>query len=402
MEVDGGFALSVARELARQLQASGGFALPETRPSVFTIVAAGAGSRPQASPASCERALERWGNGRRRSTAAGSRRTDFAASARARPRRSSRTSLLVDGPERAWGGFCRRQCDRLLVVASGEPPDERADPTLAGCELVLDGVPAGGVGRWLDAVSTARAPRRSLPGAAFAAGVGRVARRLTQRSLGVVLSGGGARGFAHIGALAALADAGFEFDRIGGCSMGAFIARDGRASAGPRTRSRRAARRSSSAARRSTTTRFPRVSLIRSRKAAAMLERVFGDALVEELDAAALHGQRRPADEPRRRPPARAGHRRGRREHVDPGHRAARAGRRARLLVDGGVLNNLPIDHMAEVGEGPIVAVDVIRRMEATGARSRRCRRSPRRSPARPCSARSSARSATARSRCSS
>ena len=37
------------------------------------------------------------------------------------------------------------------------------------------------------------------------------------------------------------------------------------------------------------------------------------------------------------------------------------------LLVDGGVLNNLPIDHMAETGEGPVVAVDVIRRLEPTG-----------------------------------
>ena len=52
----------------------------------------------------------------------------------------------------------------------------------------------------------------------------RVARRLTGRSLGVVLSGGGARGFAHIGALGALADAGFVLDRVGGCSMGSLIA----------------------------------------------------------------------------------------------------------------------------------------------------------------------------------
>ena len=36
------------------------------------------------------------------------------------------------------------------------------------------------------------------------------------------------------------------------------------------------------------------------------------------------------------------------------------------LLVDGGVLNNLPIDHMAESGEGPVVAIDVIRRPDAT------------------------------------
>ena len=34
------------------------------------------------------------------------------------------------------------------------------------------------------------------------------------------------------------------------------------------------------------------------------------------------------------------------------------------LLVDGGVLNNLPVDVMLADDEGPIVAVDVIRRLE--------------------------------------
>jgi NTE family protein len=40
--------------------------------------------------------------------------------------------------------------------------------------------------------------------------------------------------------------------------------------------------------------------------------------------------------------------------------------RPGRLLVDGGVLNNLPVDHMAETEEGPIVAVDVVRRPDGT------------------------------------
>jgi hypothetical protein len=39
-------------------------------------------------------------------------------------------------------------------------------------------------------------------------------------------------------------------------------------------------------------------------------------------------------------------------------------GRDGRLLVDGGVLNNLPVDTMHELAEGPIVAVDVARRHE--------------------------------------
>ena len=38
------------------------------------------------------------------------------------------------------------------------------------------------------------------------------------------------------------------------------------------------------------------------------------------------------------------------------------------LLVDGGVLNNLPVDVMASDDEGPIVAVDVIRRLDELDA----------------------------------
>jgi predicted acylesterase/phospholipase RssA len=38
--------------------------------------------------------------------------------------------------------------------------------------------------------------------------------------------------------------------------------------------------------------------------------------------------------------------------------------RRAELLVDGGVLNNLPIDVMVGAEPGPVVAVDVMRRLE--------------------------------------
>ena len=40
--------------------------------------------------------------------------------------------------------------------------------------------------------------------------------------------------------------------------------------------------------------------------------------------------------------------------------------RSGRLLVDGGVLNNLPVDAMADTDEGPIVAIDVVRRLEAS------------------------------------
>lgn len=51
----------------------------------------------------------------------------------------------------------------------------------------------------------------------------RLARRLTNKAIGLVLSGGGARGFAHIGVIKALEEAGVPIDIIGGTSMGACI-----------------------------------------------------------------------------------------------------------------------------------------------------------------------------------
>ena len=111
----------------------------------------------------------------------------------------------------------------------------------------------------------------------------------------------------------------------------------------------------------------PRVSLIRSRKAARMLDRVFGDALIEEL---AIPCFTISADLLASRPVV---HRRG------PVFEAVGASmsipglvpplsRPGRLLVDGGVLNNLPVDVMHADDEGPIVAVDVVRRLEELDA----------------------------------
>lgn len=51
----------------------------------------------------------------------------------------------------------------------------------------------------------------------------RAARRLTGHAVGVVLSGGGARGYAHIGVLGTLEQQGIQVDMIGGTSIGALV-----------------------------------------------------------------------------------------------------------------------------------------------------------------------------------
>ena len=45
----------------------------------------------------------------------------------------------------------------------------------------------------------------------------------TRLKVGVVLSGGGAKGYAHVGALKKIEEAGIKIDYIGGTSMGAII-----------------------------------------------------------------------------------------------------------------------------------------------------------------------------------
>jgi len=53
--------------------------------------------------------------------------------------------------------------------------------------------------------------------------VDRMCRRVTGRSLGLALGGGGARGLAHIGVIRALMERGVQVDICGGTSQGAFI-----------------------------------------------------------------------------------------------------------------------------------------------------------------------------------
>ncbi|MCP4756024.1 MAG: patatin-like phospholipase family protein, partial [Proteobacteria bacterium] len=52
----------------------------------------------------------------------------------------------------------------------------------------------------------------------------RLARFIDDRSIGIVFGGGGARGFAHIGVIRALKEAGIPIDMLGGTSIGALIA----------------------------------------------------------------------------------------------------------------------------------------------------------------------------------
>ena len=353
LQRDPGFAVAVARTLATQLQASGGLSTASPRPSVISVRALGPAIPLQELVSELGRVLGALGSV---AVLSGADTGESHAESLDRAEREHAYVLLVDRDEdAAWGAFCARQADRHVAFAAPGADDASRSP-VGGDLVVARRLPP----ERLVALIAELEPRavHHLDGGSMA----RVGRRLVGGALGIVLSGGGARGYAHIGALEALLEEGFEIDRIGGCSIGAFIGGMHAAGLGPeemRARCREELVRKSPF----NDYTLPRVSLIRSRKAAKMLDRVFGQTLVEELPVSLFTVS---ADLLASRTVV---HRSGfLYEAVGasmsiPGL-VPPLSRPGRLLVDGGVLNNLPVDVMAAEDEGPIVAVDVIRRLE--------------------------------------
>jgi predicted acylesterase/phospholipase RssA len=276
-----------------------------------------------------------------------------------------RVFLLAGAPDAppGWDEFCLRQADRVIALVPPElgVPDPTAQrPELDGCDLVFWSPPdrTRNVVQWLD-----RLRPRSHHFVDPAAGnlvptVARALRRLAGLSVGVVLSGGGARSLAQIGALAGLLEAGVPVDRIGGSSFGAFVGAMFALGMTPDEMKQRCRREFVSSWPFNDYT-VPKVALIRGRKLRAALERTFGPARIEEspLDFFAVSADLSTSDL--------VVHRRGLFTHALaaslalPGMLPPVADD-GRLLIDGSALSGLPVQVMADVDEGPIVAVDVV------------------------------------------
>jgi NTE family protein len=141
---------------------------------------------------------------------------------------------VAEAADAGWRLMVARQVDRLFRVGRGDraPPKEFAAldvPSPLQAQQLVDLIllqPADldrpqGSEAWLDAAKPARLfhMRRDHEG-----DLQRVARVLTGQSVGLVLSGGGARAYAHVGAVRALRERGVPIDFVGGVSMGAVIA----------------------------------------------------------------------------------------------------------------------------------------------------------------------------------
>ena len=139
---------------------------------------------------------------------------------------------VAERDETAWIPFVPRQVDRLFQVgrgdrppqASGCPPGSKALQDQGLVDLLLlqpaDLERPHGTEAWLDATAAGRSfhLRRG-----HAMDLARIARTLTGQSVGLVLSGGGARAYAHVGAIKALRERSVPIDFVGGSSMGAIV-----------------------------------------------------------------------------------------------------------------------------------------------------------------------------------
>ncbi|HEY2162299.1 MAG TPA: patatin-like phospholipase family protein [Solirubrobacteraceae bacterium] len=260
-----------------------------------------------------------------------------------------------------WTSFCLKEADVVVAVTTGAPSPEWLEraKVLRGCELIV-------VDAALDPeLGAALAPRevQVVRGeSALDACITSTARRLAGRAVGLVLSGGGARALAHLGVLQELERTGIAIDRFGGASMGAIVsalAARGAASGEIIELCQRMMLDSSP----SNDYTVPAYGLIRGTKTRHALSQVFGELRIEELErrwfCVASDLVSRELVVHRTGPIADAVYS----SMALPGVYPPIPTPDGRLLVDGGVMDNLPVATMGHRAEGPIIAVDVSQRL---------------------------------------
>jgi NTE family protein len=272
---------------------------------------------------------------------------------------------VAEADEPAWASLCARQVDRLFVVGNPllAPPHympHRNGPDASHqlTDLILLRDPRmerpANTLVWLDALN---------PGRWFHAVEGRaedsqrMARVVTGTAVGLVLSGGGARAYAHIGVVRALREAKVPLDFIGGSSMGAVIG------AGPALgwsdeeldqRIRTAFVRSDPLS----DLAFPMIAMTRAGKVARLLEEAYGDVDIADLATpffAVSTNLTTGGVEVHRRGLLR----RAMRASISVPGVMPPVVIDGQVLVDGAVLKNFPTDVMRQLNAGPIVGSDM-------------------------------------------
>ncbi|GAB3683357.1 patatin-like phospholipase family protein [Salinisphaera aquimarina] len=267
----------------------------------------------------------------------------------------------------AWTRRCLRQADRILLVAHD---DQRpfVSRNLAWIGEQKLRAPQEMIVLHDDALHHSALRWRQVAGAAFhhrvhrrlpETDMGRLARMVSGRSVCLVLGGGGARGFAHVGLIRALQEKNIPIDAVGGTSMGAMVA--AMLAMGDDAQQMLARLRETFV-----TGKFlndyslSRISLISAEKFSKQLRTLFGERQIEDLampfycvSTNLTKGTPMVHDEGNLATWVGA-------SMAVPGI-APPIAHRGDLLVDGGLLSAIPFDVMAQLGRGPVIVSDVSR-----------------------------------------
>jgi NTE family protein len=275
----------------------------------------------------------------------------------------------ADPANTRWTELCLRQADCLVVLHNGDANEptklpfeiEAAQPGAVfhrRRELVLlheghDPKPGTTAGQLAGGLyGQHHHVRLDLPG-----DFDRLARLITGHAVGIVMAGGGARAFTHIGVLKALRASGVPIDLVGGTSMGAIVA----AAVAARWTDEELVerfRRSFVNTNPLSDYTLPFVSLFGGRRVTALLRSAFGELDIEDLvlpfycvtanlttanadthtNGKLWRWLRASVSLPGVLPP-----------FNDAGQ----------VHVDGGVIDNLPVRVMRRQGRGLTIAVDV-------------------------------------------
>ncbi|HEX7341310.1 MAG TPA: patatin-like phospholipase family protein [Rhodanobacteraceae bacterium] len=276
---------------------------------------------------------------------------------------------LDEGSDPAWRELCRRQADALLLVVNAGRheeawPDHAALDTHASWErprylLLLhprDEILPGAARRWHGAF-TRPLKQHHVRAAYQERDLARLARLLTRHSTGLVFSGGGARGFAAIGVVRALREAGIEIDAVGGTSIGAIIGA-GVALEWDDARMYATYRHAFVDGKPLSDRTLPLVALSRGRRTVNLLREAYGEHDIEDLPLAMFCMVSNLTS-------GRAEVRRTGRLWYWLRASSAIPGilppvlHRHQVYVDGAVINNLPTDVMSDDGLARIIAVDI-------------------------------------------
>lgn len=273
---------------------------------------------------------------------------------------------VAERDETAWAPFVPRQVDRLFQVARGDRTPQMQGGPAGAATLQAQGLvdllliqPAdlerpSGSEAWLDATGATRVfhARRG-----HAPDFERLARVITGQSVGLVLSGGGARAYAHVGAIKALRERGVPVDFVGGSSMGAIVAA-GLAMGWDQVEMDRRLHEAFVNTSPLDDIALPLLAMTHGVKVTERLHTHFGDTQIADLwlpffclssnlttgayqlhrRGSLRHGLRASIALPGVMPPATDGQ---------------------NVLVDGAVMKNFPADIMRAAQAGPIVGVDV-------------------------------------------